>query len=65
MRWTNPGLNGSQMRSLLISLLFAFSLSAQAQSIKVLVQSSPLAGFQYYAAVVHWDEMKEIGRAHV
>ena len=46
------------MRSLLISLLFAFSLSAQAQSIKVLVQSSPLAGFQYYAAAVHWDEMK-------
>ena len=46
------------MRLLLISLLFAFSLAAQAQRIKVLVQSSPLAGFQYYAGAVHWDTMK-------
>ena len=46
------------MRSLLISLLLVFSLLVQAQSIKVLVQSSPLAGFQYYAGAVHWDEMK-------
>jgi hypothetical protein len=46
------------MRSLLISLLFAFGLAAQAQTIKVLVQSSPLAGFQYYAGTGHWDEVK-------
>jgi len=31
---------------------------AQADSIKVLVQSSPLAGFQFYAGRDLWDEMK-------
>ncbi len=32
---------------------------AQAQSIKVLVQASPLAGFQYYAGEDLWAQMKE------
>lgn len=31
---------------------------AWADSIKVLVQSSPLAGFQFYAGRELWDEMK-------
>ena len=46
------------MRSLLISLLCALSLAVQAQSVKLLVQSSPLAGFQYHAGTVLWDELK-------
>ena len=47
-----------QLRAIGIILLFAFNLAAQAQAIRVLVQSSPLAGFQYYAGAVRWDEMK-------
>lgn len=48
------------MRSLLISVFFALGLAAQAQAqaIRVLVQSSPLAGFSYYAGTVRWDEMQ-------
>jgi IS5 family transposase len=49
------------MRSALISLLLAGALvaGAWAGSIKVLVQSSPLAGFQYYAGAELWGEMRE------
>jgi hypothetical protein len=46
------------MRSVLTSLLLAFAVTAWAQSVKVLVQSSPLAGAQYYAADALWGEMK-------
>ena len=47
------------MRSALISLLLLFSAAATAAaSIKILVQSSPLAGFQYYAGNARWDEMR-------
>jgi len=46
------------MRSVWISLLLLCSFTAGAQSVKVLVQSSPLAGAQYYEAAVLWDEMK-------
>ena len=44
----------------LIALLCAacVTLPVQAQSIKVLVQSSPLAGFQYHAGKELWSEMK-------
>lgn len=41
---------------LLAALLLAPGL-IQAQTIKMLVQSSPLAGFQYYAGGVRWDAM--------
>ena len=34
------------------------AISAQAQSIKVLVQSSPLAGFQYHAAGELWAQLR-------
>lgn len=52
------------MRFPLIRLLVAVAAavwlsSAQAQSIKVLVQASPLAGFQYYAGEDLWTQMKE------
>lgn len=30
----------------------------QAQTVRMLVQSSPLAGFQYYAGKVHWEAMQ-------
>ena len=45
------------MRSLLISLLL-LATSVQAQTVKMLVQSSPLAGFQYHAAAAVWSELK-------
>ncbi len=46
------------MRSTLASLLLVFSLLVQAQSVKLLVQSSPLAGFQYHAGKVLWSALK-------
>ena len=49
----------SMLRSLLALCCAAcLVLPAQADSIKVLVQSSPLAGFQFYAGRDLGDEMK-------
>lgn len=49
------------LRHSLFFLLFALCIAwpALAASIKVLVQSSPLAGFQFYAGKALWDEMQE------
>ena len=52
------------MRSRLISPLCGLWLlcligPTHAESIKVLVQSSPLAGFQYHAGNALWAEMRE------
>jgi len=47
------------MRSLLISLLLALAATAtNAGTIKVLVQSSPLAGFQYHDGQALWRELR-------
>lgn len=46
------------MRSVLASLLTALSLAAQAQTVKMLVQRSPLAGFQYYAGAALWERLR-------
>ncbi len=46
------------MRFLLTSLICALSLAVQAQSVKLLVQSSPLAGFQYHVGAALWTELK-------
>ena len=46
------------MRFVLISLLLALSLAARADTVKLLVQSSPLAGFQYHAGKVLWEQLK-------
>ena len=46
------------MRSVLASLLLLCSLAAGAESVKVLVQASALAGAQYYEADALWAEMK-------
>jgi hypothetical protein len=48
------------MRLLLtLSLLFWLALAhAQAESVRMLVQSSPLAGSQYYAVGESWREMR-------
>lgn len=48
------------MRFALVSLLWlALAGAAGAESIRVLVQRSPLAGFQYYAGEALWREMRE------
>jgi len=39
-------------------LLMLAGFTVHAQSIRILVQSSPLAGFQYHAGAAVWDEMK-------
>lgn len=48
------------LRRSLVTLACAvcLALPAHAESIKVLVQSSPLAGFQFYAGRELWEEMK-------
>ncbi len=46
------------MRFLLTSLLCALSLSATAQTVRLLVQSSSLAGFQYYAGAAVWEHLR-------
>jgi hypothetical protein len=46
------------MRFVLTSLILLWSALAGAEAVKVLVQSSPLAGAQYYEAAVLWNEMK-------
>ena len=46
------------MRLLLTISLALWLSAAQAESIRVLVQNSPLAGSQYYALGEFWREMK-------
>lgn len=46
------------MRFLLTISLAFWLATAQAESIRVLVQSSPLAGSQYYAVGERWREMR-------
>jgi len=43
---------------LALVLAFACARPAVADSIRVLVQNSPLAGFQFYAGRELWDEMQ-------
>lgn len=48
------------MRSVRLSLLLMLlAAAAHAQTVKILVQSSPLAGFQYYAGEALWAQMRE------
>jgi len=42
-----------------LSLGLAISLAALAGEVRILVQSSPLAGFQYHAGEALWQEMRE------
>jgi hypothetical protein len=46
------------MRFVPISLFLLASLAAQAQTVKILVQSSPLAGFQYHAGPQVWERLR-------
>ena len=48
----------SATAKVLIALLCMLCLSAQAESIRMLVQSSPLAGFDHYDAAASFDAMK-------
>lgn len=46
------------MRFVLISLLLLSSLMATAQTVKLLVQDSPLAGFQFHAGQTIWEQLR-------
>lgn len=46
------------MRSLLTISLLCWLLTAQAESVRILVQSSPLAGSQYYAVGDYWEQLQ-------
>jgi hypothetical protein len=48
-----------RLTSFLVSLGLAVSLAAWAGEVRILVQSSPLAGFRYYAGEALWQEMRE------
>ena len=50
--------NGSKMRFLLTISLALWLTAAQADSIRMLVQNSPLAGSQYYALETFWSEIR-------
>ena len=52
MRWY------ANVIAVLVIATLASIVAAQGQ-IRLLVQSSPLAGFRYYAAEARWQEMKE------
>lgn len=48
-----------RLRLMVVLFIGAMPLSATAQGeIRLMVQSSPLAGFRYYAAEVRWESMK-------
>ena len=52
---------------LLLSLAFAAVAEDRSGSVRLVVQSSPLAGFRYHAAVAAWPELRagdalELGR---
>lgn len=49
------------LREILCTAILACALAApaSAQQMRILVQSSPLAGFQYYGGKILWDEMRE------
>jgi hypothetical protein len=50
-----------QWRALLVAVTLAVAggmLHAQTADVRMLVQSSPLAGFQFYQGQELWDEMK-------
>ncbi|MFZ3222979.1 MAG: HIRAN domain-containing protein [Rugosibacter sp.] len=49
----------SQLISILIILAIFASQIAHADTVRILVQSSPLAGFKYYAGEALWDELRE------
>jgi hypothetical protein len=46
------------MRALVVAALTTTQVPAQTAEVRMLVQSSPLAGFQFYEANLLWDEMK-------
>ena len=43
---------------LLLALAFTLAAAAHAQAVKLLVQSSPLAGFRYHEAATTWRELR-------
>ncbi len=47
-----------RLASSLAALLLAFAAAAQEPGVRLLVQSSPLAGLRYYAAAELWAELK-------
>ncbi|MDE2598303.1 MAG: HIRAN domain-containing protein [Rhodocyclaceae bacterium] len=46
------------MRSLLSLFALCWTLAAHAQQIRVLIQSSPLAGYQYHAGNELWSQLQ-------
>jgi hypothetical protein len=49
----------SRLTRFLLACGLAASLTAAAGEVRILVQSSPLAGFRYYAGEALWQEIRE------
>jgi len=61
MNFLDSGLHDLTLVLRLLSLLVISLIAlppAQAESVKILVQSSPLAGSQFYAVARVWDEIR-------
>lgn len=56
--WRSAGLKVFRHAGLLLVLLVAPVAPLRAESIRILVQSSPLAGFQYHAGAALWDRLQ-------
>ena len=52
-------LRGAIARLSLFLLVLALPFPAAADALRILVQRSPLAGFQYYGGKILWDELRE------
>ncbi len=52
--------SASSLAAMLLALAVASALAAQerASSVRLLVQSSPVAGYRYYAAAQVWNELR-------
>jgi hypothetical protein len=61
VRPTARPLSGRRAASVLLQLILGITISftALAADVRILVQSSPLAGFRYYAGEALWQDMRE------
>ena len=58
-------ISGAAWLYIVIAAFASISLEAAQQAARILIQSSPVAGFQFHEGKRLWDQLKEIGRAHV
>lgn len=61
MHWLQTRSSGSRAPSVrrhIVLIVLCWAFAAHAQQIRILIQSSPLAGYQYHAGAEVWDQLK-------